>query len=61
MCGANEFSSCTKNLKSGSGTGPHSPIGVLEATCFSYNKRDDESKTTKRRKLDNITPFHLEL
>ncbi|PWA85871.1 Cyclin, C-terminal domain-containing protein [Artemisia annua] len=60
----NEFSGCTKNIKSNSGTGPHSPIGVLEAACLSYNKSDDsgiESKTTKRRRLDLRTPFHLEL
>ncbi|GKC13312.1 cyclin, C-terminal domain-containing protein, partial [Tanacetum coccineum] len=60
----NELSGCTKNIKNGSGTGPHSPIGVLEAACLSYNKSDDsgiESKTTKRRRLDIRTPFHLEL
>nr|GFC85531.1 cyclin, C-terminal domain-containing protein [Tanacetum cinerariifolium] len=60
----NELSGGAKNIKNGTSTGPHSPIGVLEAACLSYNKSDDsgiESNTTKRRRLDIRTPFHLEL
>ncbi|KAL7596281.1 hypothetical protein Lser_V15G31012 [Lactuca serriola] len=60
----NELSGgCTKSRKSG--TVPRSPIGVLEASsCLSYNKSDDsgiESTTSKRRKLNDRTPSHLEL
>ncbi|KAL8215544.1 hypothetical protein R6Q57_022381 [Mikania cordata] len=60
----NELSSgCTKSIKSG--TVPRSPIGVLEAACLSYNNNSDDSgvgsSTSKRRRLNNSTPCHLEL
>ncbi|KAI3672549.1 hypothetical protein L6452_38639 [Arctium lappa] len=57
----NELSGgCTKSIKSG--TLPQSPIGVLEAASLSYNKSDDSiSSTSKRRRLNNRTPSHLEL
>nr|XP_043607729.1 cyclin-D4-1-like [Erigeron canadensis] len=43
----------TKSIKSG--TVPRSPVGVLEASCFSYNKSEDsgvESTASKRRRLN---------
>ncbi|KAL9997765.1 putative cyclin domain-containing protein [Helianthus debilis subsp. tardiflorus] len=59
----NELSSgCTKIMKSGAV--PLSPIGVLEAACLSYNQSEDSevgSSTSKRRRLNNTTPFGLEL
>ncbi|KAL4566062.1 hypothetical protein LXL04_030172 [Taraxacum kok-saghyz] len=60
----NELSGgCTKSLKSG--TMPRSPIGVLEAACLSYNKSDvsgiESTSTSKRRRLNDRTPSHLEI
>ncbi|KAI3758313.1 hypothetical protein L6452_05872 [Arctium lappa] len=55
---------CTMSLMSG--TMPKSPIGVLEAACFSYKTDDSDSavgscvNSAKRRRL-NITPFDLEI
>ncbi|KAF5784619.1 putative Cyclin-like superfamily [Helianthus annuus] len=60
----NELSSgCTKMIMK-SGAVPLSPIGVLEAACLSYNQSEDSevgSSTSKRRRLNNTTPFGLEL
>ncbi|KAJ9567552.1 hypothetical protein OSB04_003518 [Centaurea solstitialis] len=58
----NELSGgCNKSIKSG--TLPQSPICVLEAASLSYNNSDDStsSNASKRRRLNNRTPSHLEL
>ncbi|KAK1435452.1 hypothetical protein QVD17_01215 [Tagetes erecta] len=56
----NECSGCIKSITRD--IVPHSPIGVLEAACLSYGQSEDSrvgSATSKRRRLDSTTPFHL--
>lgn len=59
----NELSSgCIKSIKSC--IVPHSPIGVLEAACLSYNQSEESRAgliTSKRRRLNSRTLFHPEL